>query len=178
MPDLISKEENKLQVNTSWDAIDYNYLATRFSINFLREEIDHSEHRENRYSGCIDFNLKETLFEREFREACRQAIILIRSRKPKCISQEISGYESADSIKSRYYLADYIGQFTKLKKSGSRYYGFCPLHTDKKSPSLVIYPNQSFYCFGCQAHGSIIDFVMALENLTFQDALARLSNGA
>lgn len=38
----------------------------------------------------------------------------------------------------------------------------CPFHRDK-SPSCVIYPDNSYYCFGCTAHGNnVIDFVMGL----------------
>jgi DNA primase len=46
----------------------------------------------------------------------------------------------------------------------------CPFHNDK-SPSLVIYPDNSFYCFGCTKHGNnCIDFVMGL-GCNFREAV-------
>lgn len=38
----------------------------------------------------------------------------------------------------------------------------CPFHKDR-SPSLALYDNNTFHCFGCKAHGrGAIDFVMKL----------------
>jgi DNA primase len=48
----------------------------------------------------------------------------------------------------------------------------CPFHADKTG-SLKIY-DHGFYCFGCGAGSSVIDFVMQLFNLDFQGAVARL----
>lgn len=52
-------------------------------------------------------------------------------------------------------------------------FAVCPFHTEKTA-SLKVYPNR-FYCFGCGAHGSVIDFVMQLFNLDFGAAIARLN---
>lgn len=51
----------------------------------------------------------------------------------------------------------------------------CPFHSEK-TPSCVIYKDNSFHCFGCQAHGSnAIDFVMKL-GCNFNDAVKELAN--
>lgn len=65
-----------------------------------------------------------------------------------------------------------------------RHYGFeldrsgfckCPLHSEK-SGSFKAYPgNRGFSCFGCGAHGSVIDFVMLYFGLSFKDALAKIN---
>lgn len=52
-------------------------------------------------------------------------------------------------------------------------FAVCPFHTEKTA-SLKVYPNR-FYCFGCGAHGSVIDFVMQLFNLDFGAAISRLN---
>lgn len=67
----------------------------------------------------------------------------------------------------------------------ARHYGFtpnragyicCPFHREK-TPSLKLYPDDGgFHCFGCGAHGSVIDFVMRLFDITFQQAIIRLSS--
>jgi hypothetical protein len=66
-----------------------------------------------------------------------------------------------------------IHNFEKLKKTGQRYVALCPFHTEK-SGSFIIYPSQTFHCFGCHISGNPIDFLMKLEGLTFQSAVERL----
>lgn len=62
----------------------------------------------------------------------------------------------------------------RLRKVGRRLTGLCPFHEERTS-SFVIYDNNSFHCFGCQAHGNnALDFVMKLENLSFKEAVERL----
>lgn len=52
----------------------------------------------------------------------------------------------------------------------------CPFHSEN-TPSLKIYPgNRGFHCFGCSAHGDVITFVMKYLNLSFAQAVIRLSS--
>lgn len=44
-----------------------------------------------------------------------------------------------------------------LKKSGVRWVAECPFHKESK-PSFVVYPDGSFHCFGCLAHGTLKEF--------------------
>jgi hypothetical protein len=46
-----------------------------------------------------------------------------------------------------------------LIKSGSYYKMCCPFHKED-TPSFVVYPDLSYHCFGCHAHGSYEDFIM------------------
>lgn len=54
----------------------------------------------------------------------------------------------------------------------------CPFHAGDNSASLKIYPDKGggFFCFGCQASGSVIDFVMRIFDCSFQDAMKRLNS--
>jgi DNA primase len=64
-----------------------------------------------------------------------------------------------------------------LLRKGSRFAGRCPFHDDDY-PSLVVYPlTRSFFCFGCGAHGDVIDFVQRMHGLGFRAALERLDGG-
>lgn len=47
----------------------------------------------------------------------------------------------------------------KLQKSGSNYKMCCPFHQED-TPSFMVYPDLSYHCFGCHAHGSYEDFIM------------------
>ncbi len=49
----------------------------------------------------------------------------------------------------------------------------CPIHNDK-NPSLHIHPGtNSWYCFGCGLGGTVVDFVVAYENVTLSEALKK-----
>lgn len=49
----------------------------------------------------------------------------------------------------------------------------CPFHSER-TPSLKLYPDGGWHCFGCGKGGSSIDFVMALFDLDFRQAVVRL----
>lgn len=155
-----------------FDSRDTERLA-ELGIPQLRREIARSEYLEGYYGGCVAYNTDEVIFEREYQAACKKAIELIRSRQPKPTVTN-NKFIDIDSLKSRYDLVDYIGRYTKLHKSGSRHSGKCPLHAGKTQNSIVIYPDNTFHCFGCLVHGSIIDFVMAYDHVDFKGALAIL----
>lgn len=53
----------------------------------------------------------------------------------------------------------------------------CPFHPNDDTPSLKLYPeDRGFHCFGCNEHGSVIDFTMKLFSISFGQALIRLSS--
>ena len=51
----------------------------------------------------------------------------------------------------------------------------CPMHGEKTGSFKAYSGNRGFYCFGCGAHGSVIDFVMQYFGLNFQDAIAKIN---
>ncbi|MFH1622254.1 MAG: CHC2 zinc finger domain-containing protein [Candidatus Omnitrophota bacterium] len=67
--------------------------------------------------------------------------------------------------------------FQKLRKLGSRYAALCPFHNEKTS-SFFIYPNNTFHCFGCQAHGDVIDFIKLVKGCSFNEAIGQLAGVA
>jgi len=67
--------------------------------------------------------------------------------------------------------------FQKLRKLGSRYTALCPFHNED-TPSFVIYPDNSFYCFGCQAHGDAIDFIKLIKDCSFKEAIGLMAGVA
>ena len=53
----------------------------------------------------------------------------------------------------------------------------CCFSHNEKTPSMKVYKgNGGYHCFGCGAHGSIIDFVMQYFGLNFQDAISKLND--
>ncbi len=52
----------------------------------------------------------------------------------------------------------------------------CCFAHNEKTPSMKVYKgNGGYHCFGCGAHGSIIDFVMQYFGLNFQDAISKIN---
>ncbi|MCA1961034.1 MAG: DNA primase [Desulfomonile sp.] len=67
-----------------------------------------------------------------------------------------------------------ISDYVDLKKAGKDYRGLCPFHGDS-DPSFYVSPHKGiFYCFGCAAGGSVFNFLMKMENLTFAEAVRSL----
>ena len=70
--------------------------------------------------------------------------------------------------------------FPELAKGsfrGSLYFIRCPFH-DESTASLCIYDKypsgEGFYCFGCGAGGSIIDYYMRRKGVSFVEAVIDL----
>ena len=63
----------------------------------------------------------------------------------------------------------------KLKRHGADLIGLCPFHEDH-SPSLVISPKKNLWnCLGaCRKGGSVIDWVMRAEGVSFRHAVELL----
>ncbi|WP_308909080.1 DNA primase [Pseudokordiimonas caeni] len=80
-----------------------------------------------------------------------------------------------DDLKHRFTLSDVIGRSVRLVRRGREHTGLCPFHNEK-SPSFTVNDQKGFYhCFGCGAHGSVIDFVMNTQGLEFMEAINTLA---
>ncbi len=78
-------------------------------------------------------------------------------------------------IRDRAPIADVIGNYVALKKSGSSLKGLCPFHNEK-TPSFYVHPNRGFYhCFGCKASGDVFSFLMHVEGKTFPEVARDLA---
>jgi DNA primase len=80
-----------------------------------------------------------------------------------------------DELRARVGLADVVGRRVRLIRKGREHSGLCPFHKEK-TPSFTVSEEKGFYhCFGCGAHGSVFDFVMQSEGLSFPEAVERLA---
>ena len=83
-----------------------------------------------------------------------------------------------DEIKDQLGLVTLIGRRVSLQKKGKEYLGICPFHNEK-TPSFTVNESKGFFhCFGCGEHGSIFDFLIKIDNLTFPEAVERLASEA
>ena len=63
-----------------------------------------------------------------------------------------------------------------VKKSGANFFGLCPFHAEKSASFSVNTEKQIYHCFGCGVGGSVFNFIMQIENLSFPEAVAFLAN--
>lgn len=80
-----------------------------------------------------------------------------------------------EEVRSRNDVVDLIGNYIKLTKKGSSYFGLCPFHNEKSPSFSVSRDKQMYYCFGCGAGGNVFTFVMEYENYTFVEAVKYLA---
>ena len=88
---------------------------------------------------------------------------------------------SIDEVKARIDIVELAAEAgVKLRRSGRTYTGFCPFHSNTRSPAFVIWPETGTWrCFGeCNDGGDVFKFVMKRENIDFREALVRLAQRA
>ncbi len=83
-----------------------------------------------------------------------------------------------EEVRTRNDVVDLIGNYIKLTKKGSSYFGLCPFHNEKSPSFSVSRDKQMYYCFGCGAGGNVFTFVMEYENYTFVEAVKYLAERA
>jgi DNA primase len=82
----------------------------------------------------------------------------------------------AQHVKSSVDIVRVVGDYVRLKKSGSeRWVGLCPFHSEK-TPSFSVQSRLQIYkCFGCGKSGDVFNFVMEHQGLSFYEALTMLA---
>jgi hypothetical protein len=80
-------------------------------------------------------------------------------------------------------ITDYLDEqgISPHRQSGDRVTYRCPLHKSDKIPSFVVYINggreyQTYYCFGCNSGGSIIQLMSALEGIPVREIMKKFSS--
>ncbi|MFZ5649841.1 MAG: DNA primase [Bacillota bacterium] len=83
-----------------------------------------------------------------------------------------------EDVRIQTDIVSLVGEYVRLEKKGRNYTGSCPFHQER-DPSFTVSPEKRmFYCFGCQAGGGAIKFLMMIENLTFSESVRRLASRA
>jgi DNA primase len=82
-------------------------------------------------------------------------------------------------LKARVRLSPHVSRRVKLAGAkGGDLFGCCPFH-DERTPSFSVNDVKGFFhCFGCGAHGDVLDWWQKAEGLSFVDAVERLKREA
>src|SRR5260221_7542995 len=82
------------------------------------------------------------------------------------------------TLLGRVDIVEVIDHYVPLKKAGANYAACCPFHSEK-TPSFTVSPAKQFYhCFGCEAHGTAIGFLMEFAGKSFPEAVEALARDA
>jgi DNA primase len=80
-----------------------------------------------------------------------------------------------EEVRTRADIVEIIGAHVRLRRTGRNFLGLCPFHNEK-TPSFSVNAERGFFhCFGCGAGGTVFDFVMRMETLSFSEALQSLA---
>jgi len=87
---------------------------------------------------------------------------------------------SIDEIKARIDIVDLVSETVQLRRSGKNYTGFCPFHSNTRTPAFVVFPETGTWrCFGqCNEGGDIFGFMMKKEGWDFSETLRYLADKA
>ncbi len=84
-----------------------------------------------------------------------------------------------DRLKAEVSLVQLIeGAGYTLSRQGKDWAMRCPFHAGDDTPSFIVTPSKNvWHCFGCQAGGSVVDWVMRREEVSFRHAVEVLREG-
>jgi len=85
-----------------------------------------------------------------------------------------------DEIKARVDIVELVSETVQLRRSGKNYSGFCPFHSNTRTPAFVVFPETGTWrCFGqCNEGGDVFGFVMKKEGWDFGETLKYLAERA
>jgi DNA primase len=96
------------------------------------------------------------------------------------VGLKIVAMSVTQEIKSRLDIVDIISEQVPLRRSGRNFSGFCPFHTNTRTPAFYVFPEtQTWHCFGeCAEGGDLFGYVMKKEGWDFKEALKNLAQRA
>src|SRR5919107_2900276 len=79
--------------------------------------------------------------------------------------------EKIAEIRARASVVEVVSDYVTLKKVGRNHVGLCPFHGEK-TPSFTVNDEKGIYhCFSCRAGGSVFNFLMQYDHLSFPEAV-------
>ena len=72
-------------------------------------------------------------------------------------------------------IVEVVSDFVTLRRRGANYIGLCPFHNERTPSFSVSKAKGICKCFSCGKGGSPVNFLMELENMTYQEALRYLA---
>src|SRR3954470_8421372 len=86
--------------------------------------------------------------------------------------------EFLEDLKARLPVSEVVGRRVSLKKAGREWKGLSPFNKEKTASFFVNDQKAAWFDFSSGKNGSIFDFVMQTEGVTFPEAVERLASMA
>lgn len=83
--------------------------------------------------------------------------------------------EKITEIQSAIDIFDVVSDYVPLNQKGKNFIGLCPFHQEKTPSFSVSVEKQIYKCFGCGEGGTVFNFLMKLEGLSFGEAVETLA---
>src|SRR5689334_21376932 len=83
-----------------------------------------------------------------------------------------------DELRARLPVSEVVGRLVRLKKAGREWKGLSPFNKEKTASFFVNDQKMAWFDFSSGKNGSIFDFVMLTEGLSFPEAVERLAQQA
>ena len=83
-----------------------------------------------------------------------------------------------DELRARLPVSEVVGRRVKLRKAGREWKGLSPFNQEKTPSFFVNDQKMAWFDFSSGKNGSIFDFVMMTEGVTFPEAVERLAQQA
>ncbi|MBT9152141.1 MAG: DNA primase [Firmicutes bacterium] len=83
--------------------------------------------------------------------------------------------EFVERVRSSADILQVVGEQVRLTKKGRNFWGLCPFHGEKTPSFSVSQEKQMYYCFGCQAGGNALSFLMEHNKMSFHEAVEKLA---
>src|SRR5882724_8750963 len=80
-----------------------------------------------------------------------------------------------DELRARLPVSEVVGRRVKLRKAGREWKGLSPFNQEKTPSFFVNDQKMAWFDFSSGKNGTIFDFVMMTEGLTFPEAVERLA---
>jgi DNA primase len=85
------------------------------------------------------------------------------------------GDDKIEEVRTRADIVEIVGAHVRLRRAGRNFVGLCPFHNEK-TPSFSVNAERGFFhCFGCNTGGSVFNFIMRVEGLSFPEAVRSLA---
>jgi DNA primase len=76
-----------------------------------------------------------------------------------------------EDLKRQADIVRIVQDYVPLKKAGANWRAPCPFHKETK-PSFNVNPSKEmFFCFGCHKGGTVFNFIMEMERISFPEAI-------
>src|ERR1700704_4165019 len=83
--------------------------------------------------------------------------------------------EFLDELRARLPVSEVVGRRVKLRKAGREWKGLSPFNQEKTPSFFVNDQKMAWFDFSSGKNGSIFDFVMLTEGVSFPEAVERLA---